>query len=285
MTTAPSLIAESVGGHRCSGNSLGSWGGDDLLVDPEGLYRYSARRMVDGRVEGHICSTAVLMCGPESGCPAAGSSRADGCPLTDPNHQRRSRPFAGRPIRAARPHLTTEMTPRFAGTSGGGGLRLGSATAHQRWAGHQEAPMFTHLRSASTLTTPRRRRTAATAGFSGDGGPAVLATMDNPVYPTVYPLGKLVFSDTDNNVVRRLQLPATRVPTATATPAPARPAPAPRAPSRSAPSPISSSNRGSLPTSSPPPRPGRSWAPCSPRPAPPPSSRPGSTICGPTCWP
>ena len=63
-------------------------------------------------------------------------------------------------------------------------------------------------------------------GYSGDGGPALLADLDNPIYPTLDPLGNIVFSDTDNNVVRRIQLTAAPVPPTTSTTAPAGPAPA-----------------------------------------------------------
>lgn len=55
------------------------------------------------------------------------------------------------------------------------------------------------------------------AGYSGDGGPALLATMNFPVYPVLDPVGNLVISDADNDVVRRLQIATPVEPTTTTT--------------------------------------------------------------------
>lgn len=55
------------------------------------------------------------------------------------------------------------------------------------------------------------------AGYSGDGGPALLATMNFPVYPVLDPVGNLLVSDADNDVVRRLQIATPVEPTTTTT--------------------------------------------------------------------
>lgn len=41
-------------------------------------------------------------------------------------------------------------------------------------------------------------------GFAGDGGPAMQATLNNPFAPTFHPDGDLVFSDTFNHRIRRI---------------------------------------------------------------------------------
>ncbi|MBU6429015.1 MAG: hypothetical protein KGR26_08395, partial [Cyanobacteria bacterium REEB65] len=46
--------------------------------------------------------------------------------------------------------------------------------------------------------------TPSTAGYSGDGGPATLATLDGPKSVTLDPAGNLYIADAFNNVVRRV---------------------------------------------------------------------------------